>query len=112
MTFLYIYAGIVRSVYDGDTITVDIDLGFNVWLRAEKVRLARINSPEIRGVEKESGEKARDWLRQAIGGEKVVIKTHKDQKGKYGRWIADVIHNGSCINDVLVAKGLAKYQSY
>ena len=51
----YIYKAEVVSVYDGDTITVDIDLGFNVVLRKQKIRLGGINTPEIRGEEREEG---------------------------------------------------------
>ena len=46
---MYEYRAFVRKVYDGDTITVDIDLGFDVVLKAQKIRLVRINAPEVRG---------------------------------------------------------------
>ena len=43
---LYRYRALVRSVYDGDTCTVDIDLGLGCWVHGEKIRLYRINAPE------------------------------------------------------------------
>lgn len=46
---LYHYAAQVVSVYDGDTITVDIDLGLEVWLKGQKIRLLNIDTPEVRG---------------------------------------------------------------
>jgi micrococcal nuclease len=60
---LYHYRAVIAEVYDGDTVTADVDLGFSVWLRGERLRLARINAPEVRGDEKESGLAARDFLR-------------------------------------------------
>ncbi len=45
----------VVNVYDGDTITVDIDLGFNMVMCNQKLRLYGINTPEVRGEEREEG---------------------------------------------------------
>ena len=59
----YEYRAIIIEVYDGDTVTADIDLGFNTWRMGEKLRLARINAPEVRCKERSEGLKARDWLR-------------------------------------------------
>ena len=112
MDNIYRYCGIVSSVYDGDTITVDIDLGFHVHMKKEKFRLYRINTPEVRGPEKEQGYVSRDWLRERILNKEIIIATHKDKKGKYGRWLADVWIDDVCINDELVEKGLAEYKEY
>ena len=49
---LYYYRARVKSVYDGDTCTVDIDLGLRVWLKGEKLRLYGINASELRGSER------------------------------------------------------------
>ena len=49
---LYLYKAHVTDVYDADTITVNVDLGFNTWIHDEKIRLARIDAPEVRGKEK------------------------------------------------------------
>ena len=46
---LYHYRATITAVYDGDTCTADVDLGFKVTVRGEKIRLARINPLEIRG---------------------------------------------------------------
>ena len=46
---MYLYRATITSVYDGDTCTADVDIGFKVTVRGEKLRLARINAPEIRG---------------------------------------------------------------
>ena len=63
---MYEYRAFVRKVYDGDTVTVDIDLGFDVVLKGQKIRLVRINAPEVRGKERPEGLKSRDALRNKI----------------------------------------------
>ncbi|MBN2011327.1 thermonuclease family protein [candidate division KSB1 bacterium] len=114
---LYQYNAYVTEVYDGDTCTVDIDLGLHTWLKDEKIRLARINAPELRGDERDAGFVSRDFLRSLILKKSVILETIKDQKGKYGRylgelWIIDDNGNYFNINDHLVDNGYAVYQSY
>ncbi len=114
---LYHYRAEVVSVYDGDTCTLDIDLGLNDWRHKEKVRLSRINAPEVRGEERPQGLLARDWLRERIGGREVWIQTIRDKKGKYGRYIAEIWVEDEPevfvnISDEMVAAGLAVYKEY
>lgn len=107
---MYEYKAIVRSIYDADTIRADIDLGFGVWLSNQSLRLAGINAPEIRGEERPQGLISRDWLRDRIPtGTEILIRTDKDKRGKYGRWIAVIIHEEVDINALLVEKGLAEW---
>jgi micrococcal nuclease len=89
---LYHYRAIVTDVYDGDTVTVDIDLGFHVWVRGEKIRLAHIDAPELKGDTKVAGKAAGDFLRELILNKKVIIQTIKapdgaDTKEKFGRYL-------------------------
>jgi len=112
MKELYYYQGFVTKVYDGDTITVDIDVGFHITMKNEKIRLYRINTPEVRGAQKEQGIISRDWLRQRILEKKITLVTVKDKKGKYGRWLADIWIDDICVNDELVSNGLAEYKEY
>ena len=105
---MYEYRAFVRKVYDGDTITVDIDLGFDVILKAQKIRLVRINAPEVRGSERPAGLKSRDALREKICNKWVKIKTQKDKKGKYGRWLGEVFVEDENINQWLISEGYAK----
>lgn len=105
---MYEYRAFVRKVYDGDTVTVDIDLGFEVMLKGQKIRLVRINAPEVRGEQREEGLKSRDALREKIGNRWVKIKTQKDKKGKYGRWLGEIWYEDECVNDWLVTEGHAK----
>jgi len=114
---LYNYKAIVTSVYDGDTCTVDIDLGLSVWLRGEKLRLNRINAPELKGVERPKGILSRDFLKEKIEGKEITIETIKDKKGKFGRylaeiWIKDKKGESININDLIVSEGFARYQKY
>jgi len=109
---MYEYRANIIKVYDGDTVTAEIDLGFNITI-TEKLRLARINTPEVRGEERELGLISRDRLRELILDKEVTIKTFKDKKGKYGRYIADIIINDDlCVNDWLVTEGLGEYKNY
>tara|TARA_A100001015_G_scaffold147172_1_gene163154 strand:- start:2365 stop:2688 length:324 start_codon:yes stop_codon:yes gene_type:complete len=104
---MYEYRAFVRKVYDGDTVTVDIDLGFDVVLKNQKIRLVRINAPEVRGKERPEGLKSRDALRAKIGNRWIKIKTQKDKKGKYGRWLGEIWLEDLCVNDWLISEGLA-----
>ena len=80
-----LYFVAVTSVYDGDTFTGDIDLGLDVVLKDQKFRLKDINTPELRGADKEAGIVERDKLREQINKRKVIVQING--KGKYGRWI-------------------------
>jgi len=106
----YRYTAIVRRVYDGDTITVDIDLGFNVWWRDVSLRLYGIDTPEIRGEEREEGLRSKQFVVDRLPiGEEIIIETVKDKKEKYGRYLA-VVYYGSLetnLNDELLAEGMA-----
>ena len=114
---LYHYKAIVTSVYDGDTCTVDIDLGLSAWIRGEKLRLNRINAAELTGKDKPEGVKSRDFLKAKIQGKEITIETIKDRREKYGRYFAEVWLEEKkgkfvSINDLMVTEGFAKYQKY
>ena len=87
---MYHYRAIVTKVYDGDTITADVDLGFGIWHKDQKFKLVGIDAPEVRGKERQKALESRDFLRELILGKEVTIETIKDKKGKYGRWLAEV----------------------
>ena len=110
----YHYKGFVTSVYDGDSITCDLDLGLNVWLKNQKIRLHGIDTPEIRGEEREMGLISKARVEELILNKEVVIFTHKT--GKYGRWLGTVwfFHefegesNWININALLLSEGHAE----
>ena len=110
---LYHYRAKVVSVYDGDTCRVDLDLGFGVWIRKEKIRLARINAPELKGPERPQGLQARDYLRKLVLNKNIILQTKKDRKGKYGRYLGELWLERAGewvnVNDLLVKEGLAEY---
>lgn len=116
-TNLYQYKAFVTKVYDGDTITVEIDLGFKTSVKGEKIRLSRINTPEVRGESREEGLKSRDYLRTLILNKEILLETIKDKKGKYGRYLGEIFYKQENeewlnINNHLVNKGLAEFKEY
>ncbi len=115
--YLYHYRAVVVSVYDGDTIRVDVDLGLRSWRHRERIRLARINAPEIRGAQRPAGLAARDFLRELLEGREILLQTIKDRTGKYGRYLGEIWLKQDSgdylnVNDLLVEKGHAEYATY
>src|SRR6056300_1330435 len=84
----------VIKVVDGDTVDVDIDLGFGVWLKKERVRLYSIDTPESRTRDKEEkiyGKAAKDYLTKFLEDEWIILKTKEyDAKGKFGRILGEL----------------------
>jgi len=92
---MYEYNAELRRVVDGDTVDVTIDCGFNMHVK-ERVRLYGINTPESRTrdlEEKKRGLAAKDRLIEILEsfGDKFVIKTSVDKKGKFGRLLGELI---------------------
>ena len=107
------YVKKVNKVVDGDTIDVDIDLGFNISF-SSRVRLAGIDTPESRTTdkfEKSLGIEAKSYLKHEIESAKsVVIKTEKmDSSEKYGRILGWVFLDGATVslNEKMIADGYA-----
>jgi len=99
----------VTSVYDADTITVDIDLGFNLCLKSQKIRFYGINAIELRDP---GGKEARDFIRELILNKEVILYVDKYKKGKYGRWVGIIVQNNININKLIVDKGHGIYHKY
>ena len=99
---LYTYNATVKEIIDGDTIVIVADLGFKVF-KELKVRLARINSPEIATPE---GKAAKAFLEQnlPIGSQVILISKSYD---KYGRSIGEIICNNININDLILNNNYA-----
>ena len=104
---LYTYKAKCTDVYDGDSVTLDIDLGFNQWMLNQKIRLYGIDTPEIRGAERETGLVSAQRIRELIENREVTLKSHKDKAGKYGRWLATIYLGDVNINELLFDEGLA-----
>ncbi len=107
MKDIYYYKAFVTKVYDGDTVTVDIDLGFGLQLNKQVLRLSNIDTPEIRGDERFDGIISKNIVSDLILGKSVIIKTDKDTKGKYGRWIAEIYIDDLNVNEYLIDEGYA-----
>jgi micrococcal nuclease len=115
MTPEFIYNAEVVRVVDGDTLDVNVDLGFRVFTKL-RLRLLHVDTPEVFGVKHGSeehkagliaSEATKAWVKEH--GPHVVIRTAKGT-GKYGRWLAEVGCDGGethSLNDHLIDKGWA-----
>mgnify|MGYP005689998255 FL=1 len=104
---MYEYRCSVVKVIDGDTVDVDIDLGFGVWLRKERIRLRGIDTPESRTrdlEEKKYGLMAKLFLQKMLSETDIILKTFKDAEGKFGRILGDLYqtNDSTSINQHLV----------
>jgi len=108
---LYWYKAYVDYVYDGDTCTLEIDLGYDFHRKKHKVRLYGIDTPELRGEERPQGLIARDYLREMIVGKEILLESIRDKTGKYGRYLGRIWFERDgewlCANDLLVKDGYA-----
>lgn len=112
---MYRYKAEVVRVIDGDTVDLIVDLGFSMRMQ-ERFRLYGINTPETRTrdlEEKAAGIRAKQYLIARLSGvQSLQIETHKDKKGKFGRYLCsllDVSEGGDInINRELVRKGYAE----
>jgi micrococcal nuclease len=111
----YEYHAKVTQVVDGDTIVVDIDLGFNVVLSNQSVRLLGVDTPESRTsdkIEKVFGLASKDYTKSFVENSKkeVIIRTYKDDSSeKFGRLLGEIINPESkeVLNTLLIADGFA-----
>ncbi len=104
---MYQYKARIIDVYDGDTVTAMVDLGF-YHFQQMKFRLYGINTPEIRGEERERGLVVRDIMRAMILDKEVTINSYKDKQEKYGRYLANIIVDDIDLNLWLVQNGHAE----
>jgi micrococcal nuclease len=116
---MYQYKAKVERIVDGDTIDIIVDLGFKITTY-QRIRMARINTPETFNVKKDTaefqkGEAAKQYveLRLAANNNEIKLETEKVTE-KYGRyigtiWLAD---SSVSLNDELVEKGFAVYVEY
>ena len=101
----------VEKVVDGDTVDLDIDLGFSINYH-KRVRLYGINAPEMKNDTNNVGHEAKAYLTQLIDNKEVVIKTEKDKTDKYGRYIVTIFLDGEDINEKMVENGKAERHNY
>ena len=107
---MYEYKCKLVRVVDGDTIDVDVDLGFGVWMQNQRIRMYGIDTPESRtsdDIEKVYGNAAKTFLAKWTNAGNLTLKTFKDGKGKYGRilgeiWYGDEVGSDHNINQLLI----------
>ena len=113
---MYEYKALINRIVDGDTVDIDIDLGFGIWMKDERVRVMGIDTPESRTsdrLEKIFGLAAKERLKELIPeGSIQILKTEvdkdgEDAKGKFGRILGDFIVDGYRITEILVDEGHA-----
>ena len=101
----------ILRIVDGDTVDVDIDLGFGVWLHKERVRMMGIDTHESRTSDKE--EKVycmlyKNFVKDTLPiGSMQILRTHKDKTGKFGRILGDFLIENKSLGDIMVDKSLA-----
>ena len=113
---MYEYKCKILRVVDGDTVDIDIDLGFGIWMHKERVRMMGIDTPESRTrdkVEKAFGLASKARLKELLPvGSIQVLKTEidksgEDKKGKFGRILGDFIVDDRRATDILIEEGHA-----
>ena len=107
---MYEYECKISRVVDGDTVDVDIDLGFGTWRCSERIRLYGVDTPECRtrnAEEKAAGLLAKKFVQEAlhVGG---TYKLQTREKGKFGRFLGVIfVSDKTSINTALVTEHLA-----
>ena len=109
---MYEYRCKVVHIVDGDTVDVDIDLGFGVWMKKQRIRLYGIDTPESRTrdlEEKKYGLAAKEFLTGMLDDEAgIILKTYKDKEGKFGRILGELWRTTNyadqSINEYMVEK--------
>jgi len=111
---MYQYKCKINKVLDGDTVDIDLDLGFNIVLVNQRVRMAGVDTPESRTANKE--EKPRGLLSKKKLGEKLpvgswqIIETQKSDNNddKFGRILGVfILEDGTRVNDWLIENNYA-----
>lgn len=106
----YIRKARLVRVVDGDTLVVDIDLGFGIWRKAQKLRVLGVNCPETRGATKAAGLAAtkftRDWFATDLD---IRVRTELDSRDEdsFGRVLAEVWQGERSLGADLLAAGHA-----
>ena len=102
------------KVVDGDTVDVDIDLGFGICLKDERVRIMGIDTPESRTsdkVEKVFGLAAKERLKQLVEKDTILktfaAKDGEDMKGKFGRILGDFVVGDKMVTEIMIEEGHA-----
>jgi micrococcal nuclease len=106
---MYEYECKIVRVVDGDTIDVDISLGFGLWIHGESIRLFGVDCPECRSRDKEekaAGLAAKRFVERFLQvGETYTLNTQS--KGKFGRYLGTISNETETVNKALINEHLA-----
>ena len=102
----------VLRVVDGDTVDVDIDLGFSTWLKKQRIRLYGVDTPESRTrdlEEKKYGLAAKEYVKKFLDDKWLILKTETyDAEGKFGRILGSLYrttnYSDMSVNEYLIEK--------
>jgi micrococcal nuclease len=105
----FTYSADVVKVIDGDTIDAHVSLGFYVWIRFQRIKLAGIDAPDA---DDPAGAAATRHLESLIGGKTVILQSiHGDddpaRRDSFGNWLGNIWIDGKSVNDEMVASGNA-----
>jgi len=110
---MYTYKAKLVRVINGDTLDIEIDLGFDIIIK-QRLKLYGINTPDSRSTNVTTKQKGLDVKQRliAILTKEFKVETMLNKRGKYGRilgkvYIVDENDNEVCINELLVDEGLA-----
>ena len=104
----YSYHGTLERVVDGDTIIVTLDLGFKAFQKGVRLRLAGINTPELRGESREEGKRAKGVVEhffEKLGPGVTIRSVKKDSFGRYIAYVWADRRTSVCLNKVLLEHG-------
>ena len=113
---MYEYKCKILRVVDGDTVDIDIDLGFGIWMAKERVRMMGIDTPESRTrdkVEKKFGLASKARLKKMLPTGSIqhlktqIDRSGEDKRGKFGRVLGDFLVDGKPATAILIEEGYA-----
>lgn len=107
---MYEYRCVVIEVIDGDTVEVDIDLGFGVWMRSEHIRIQGVDTPESKTTNKEEkvfGLLAKKHVEGLLPVGKECTLMSMEFRGKFGRILGDIKVDGVTLSESLISNHLA-----
>lgn len=106
----YVYKAHIDRVIDGDTFDATVDLGFQITTY-QRLRLTNVDTPEMKGPEREEGAKVKEYVKGLIEGKTVTIQSFK--LGDFGRYTAEVFLDGDeKLSEHLLAQGMAVRSEY
>lgn len=101
---MYQYKAELIKVIDGDTIDLQVDLGFHAFMKI-RFRLNGVDTPEIRGESRDAGLIAKKFITDTLTTGELTVVSKKT--GKYGRWLGVLFVNKTNINELMIEQGHA-----